>query len=253
MIIIHGLYGSSDNWLSAAKKFESHFELFILDLRNHGNSPHSPMHSYEAMALDVKEFIDDHKISKPIVMGHSMGGKVAMHLGLMYPEIASKMIVVDISPLGGDKGNHRQHRLDHTNIISALRGLPIHLTSSRKEIDALLSERVPSERVRSFLLKNLGRHGDEFYWKLNLDVLAQQVDSIMDGFDLNDPKTVGQKAFPILFVKGGMSDYILEEDCAAIEQFYHEATLVTIPGAGHWVHAEKLDELAEEVLRFTES
>lgn len=250
LVIVHGLYGSSDNWLSVAKKLENHFSLYLVDLRNHGNSPHSEEHSYQAMSQDLKDFILENNIKSPILMGHSMGGKVVMHLGLSNPELIQRMIVVDISPLGNINAPHKQHMLDHKNIISSLRNLPIKIIESRKEADTILSERVPSERVRSFLLKNLTRVGHQFQWKLNLDILATQIEHVMDGFDLSNPDHLSQKDFPILFIKGNKSDYIGKEDESAIKLFYPESKIENIPEAGHWVHAEQLDLFIETVMNF---
>lgn len=250
LVIVHGLYGSSDNWLSVAKKLEKHFSLYLVDLRNHGNSPQSSEHSYKAMAQDMREFLTDHGIKSPIILGHSMGGKVVMQLGLESPELLHKMVVVDISPLSNSSAHHKQHLVDHQNIISALRALPVKILESRKEADVLLSERVPSERVRNFLLKNLGRSAHEFRWRLNLDVLATQIDHIMDGFDLENSSHLNQKQYPVLFIKGEKSDYIDVEDEKAIKLFYPESRLVTIPNAGHWVHAEQQELLVNAIEEF---
>ncbi len=253
LIIVHGLYGSSDNWLSVAKRLEKHFSIHLIDLRNHGNSPHSSDHSYEAMALDLDEFIEDKGLKMPILVGHSMGGKVVMQYGLMFPEKVQRMLVVDISPLANSEVHHKQHIFEHKNIISALRNLPLGEIESRKEADNTLSERIPSERIRSFLLKNLTRIDHKLTWKLNLDVLATQVEGIMNGFDIKNPAHTNQRNFPVLFIKGNKSDYIDKDDEKAILQFYPESKLTGIDNAGHWVHAEQQDEFIKVLMEFCRS
>ena len=249
MIIVHGLYGSSDNWLSVAKRLEKHFSIYLIDLRNHGNSPHSPDHSYEAMALDLNEFIADNHIRKPILIGHSMGGKVVMQFGMMFPDKIQRMVVVDISPMGNS--NTKTHIVEeHKQIISMLCRLPLESIKNYKEADILLGKHISSERLRSFLLKNLSRQENGFRWKFNLDVLAEQIESIMNGFDISNPAHLNQKSFPILFIKGNESDYINDNDLNAIHQFYPESTLVGIDNAGHWVHAEQQEQFVSVLMEF---
>ncbi|WP_320053901.1 alpha/beta fold hydrolase [uncultured Acetobacteroides sp.] len=251
LIIVHGLYGSSDNWLSVAKMLEKHFSIYLVDLRNHGSSPHSPLHSYEAMALDLNEFIEDNCIEKPILVGHSMGGKVVMQLGLMYPSKVRRMVVVDISPLGSTNARHKRHIFEeHRSIISILQHLPLESISSYKEADTLLGEHIASERLRGFLLKSLSRRQAGFRWKFNLDVLAEQLESIMSGFDLSNPAHVNQSSFPMLFIKGAESDYIDDGDRDAIRRFYPESEVVVIGNAGHWVHAEQQEQFVAVLMAF---
>ncbi|TCN72948.1 alpha/beta fold hydrolase [Acetobacteroides hydrogenigenes] len=251
LIIVHGLYGSSDNWLSVAKRLETHFSIYLIDLRNHGHSPHSSIHSYEAMALDLSEFIEDKHIEKPILIGHSMGGKVVMQYGLMFPNRVQRVVVVDISPLSNSHNQHKQHIIEeHKSIISTLKGLPIESVNSYVEADIMLKKHIDSERLRGFLLKNLGRQGKGFRWKFNLTVIAEQLESIMQGFEINNPKHVNQNSFPILFIKGKESDYIDDDDIKAIHQFYPEFKMVGIDNAGHWVHAEQQDRFINELIQF---
>lgn len=250
LIIVHGLYGSSDNWLTVAKKLEKHFSIYLIDLRNHGQSPHSEVHSYKALADDIQEFINDNKIKSPILIGHSMGGKAVMQFGLQAPDFVHKMVVVDIAPARNDIRHHKKHILEHQNIIAALRSLPLDKIERRSEAETYLAERIPDERVRSFLLKNLTRHDNMFAWRLNLKVLAKEIESIMDGFSMENPVQIGQKSFPILFIKGEKSDYIEEEDINAIKIFYPNAQITTIANAGHWVHAEQTDDFIAAVTNF---
>lgn len=251
LIIVHGLYGSSDNWLSVAKRLEKHFSIYLIDLRNHGNSPHSPNHSYEAMALDLNEFIEDNHIEKPILVGHSMGGKVVMQYGLMYPNKVQRMVAVDISPLSSINSHHKRHIFEeHQSIISILQHLPLETINNYKEADTLLSEHITSERLRGFLLKSLSRKQHGFKWKFNLEVLAEQIGSIMNGFDINNPTHINQKSFPILFIKGNESDYIDDDDLDAIRLFYPESEVTRIDNAGHWVHAEQQEQFVAVLMEF---
>lgn len=250
MIIVHGLYGSSDNWLSVAKRLEKHFSIYLIDLRNHGRSPHSSDHSYQAMALDLNEFITDNHISKPILVGHSMGGKVVMQLGLMFPEKVQRMVVVDISPLRTDAKHKSSIIKEHQSVIATLRGLPVESIKNYKEADALLGKHISSERLRSFLLKNLSRQENGFRWKFNLDVLAEQLENVMSGFDINNPAHRDQKSFPVLFIKGNESEYINDSDRNAIQLIYPDSRLVGIDNAGHWVHAEQQEQFVNVLMEF---
>ena len=251
LIIVHGLYGSSDNWLSVAKRLEKHFSIYLIDLRNHGSSPHSPDHNYQAMALDLNEFIEDNCIEKPILVGHSMGGKVVMQYGLMYPNKVQRMVVVDISPLSSINAHHKHHIIEeHKSIISILQHLPLETINSYKEADTLLSEHITSERLRGFLLKSLSRKQHGFKWKFNLEVLAKQIGSIMNGFDINNPAHINQKSFPMLFIKGNESDYIDDDDLDAIRLFYPESEVTRIDNAGHWVHAEQQEQFVAVLMEF---
>lgn len=231
-----------------------HFSIYLVDLRNHGSSPHSPDHSYEAMALDLSEFIEDNNIEKPILVGHSMGGKVVMHYGLMFPDKIQRMVVVDISPLSNINAHSKRHIIEeHKHIISILQDLPLEAINSYKEADSLLSERITSERLRGFLLKNLSRKQEGFRWKFNLVVLAEQLGNIMNGFDINTPAHINQKSFPILFIKGNESDYIDEDDLNAIRLFYPESKVARIDNAGHWVHAEQQEQFMNVLLEFCQN
>lgn len=249
MIIIHGLYGSSDNWISIAKMLEKHFSIFLIDLRNHGSSFHSNEHTYDKMALDVYEFIESKKIYHPIIVGHSMGGRVAMKFGLLFPQKVQKMVIIDISPLH-NSNNSKKHLIEHKNILSALQKLPLDRLQTRKEASLYLSESILSEPVRNFLLKNLAREGKQFRWKLNLDIIATSINHIMEGFSLENPEHLNQTQYPILFIKGNNSDYIEKEDVIAIERFYPQAEIVAIENAGHWVHAEQPSMLIQAIKKF---
>jgi esterase len=237
IIILHGLFGSSDNWLTQAKLISAHFKVYSVDLRNHGQSPHSDDFDYKSMVADLEEFIDDHQIQNPIVIGHSMGGKAAMNFALARPDKLSGLIVVDIAP--------RPYDLEHYTIVIGLNAIPIETLSSRNEADEILSQHVPEPDVRQFLLKNLQRKSTGgFAWKINLPVISQKLSNI--GLDL---QFSGQFQKPTLFIRGGKSKYVLDSDLKHINEIFPTATVETMD-TGHWVQAEKPQEFSAKVMQW---
>lgn len=237
MIILHGIFGSSDNWLTQAKLFSPHYRVFTVDQRNHGQSPHDDGFSYPLMVEDLREFIDTHRLENPIVIGHSMGGKVAMNFALAHPEKLEKLIVVDIAP--------KPYNLEHYVIINGLRSVPIQSITSRNEADAALTEYVPEADVRQFLLKNLQRKAEGgFTWKINLPVIDKNLSNI--GLDLQFD---GKFEKPTLFIKGGKSKYVKDEDITRIKEVFPRAEL-KILDTGHWVQAEKPQEFVDMVMEW---
>ena len=237
LIILHGLLGSSDNWRTLSRTvFGAHFEVFTVDQRNHGRSPHSDTFDYRAMVEDLTVFMDANGLAAARLLGHSMGGKTAMHFALTYPERVEALVVVDIAP--------KAYAPRHTALLEALRALD--LAGSRAEIDAALRPQIPSDGIRNFLLKNLQRDGQGGYgWKMNLDTIYRHYDGLNGVMEAD-----GTFQGPTLFVRGSASDYVADEDTEVIVSFFPEAEIVTIDGAGHWVHAEKPQEFAEVVLGF---
>jgi esterase len=239
IIILHGIFGSSDNWLTQARILSANYRVFTIDQRNHGQSPHSDVFDYPSMVEDLKEFILQHDLKNPIVIGHSMGGKVVMNFALAHGDMIDKMIVVDISP--------RPYNLEHYVIINGLKAIPIDSVQSRNEADAALSEYVPEADVRQFLLKNLSRKPEGgFSWKINLPVIDKNLIKI--GFDLQYAGTFEKDT---LFIRGGKSKYVRDEDWEHITEVFPAAQLVTLD-TGHWVQAEKPMEFVEEVKRWLE-
>lgn len=232
LIILHGLFGSSDNWLTQAKLYADSFNVYTVDQRNHGLSPHSEEFDYPSMVTDLAEFIDDHNIINPAIIGHSMGGKTAMNFALTHPDKIEKLIVVDISP--------RPYDLEHYTILEGLNAIPIGTLSSRNEADEILARYVVDSDVRQFLLKNLQRKpSGGFSWKINLPVLTQKLSNI--GLDL---QVKGTFTKPTLFVRGARSNYVQDADWNRITTIFPEATLETMD-TGHWVQAEKPIEFVE--------
>lgn len=234
MIILHGIFGSSDNWLTQAKLFSAHYRVFLVDQRNHGQSPHDDAFDYPVMVADLLEFIDEHRLENPIVIGHSMGGKVAMNFAVAYPDKLEKLIVVDIAP--------RPYNLEHYVIIDGLKAVPIQQLASRNDADAALVPYVPEPDVRQFLLKNLQRKAEGgFSWKINLPVIDKNLSNI--GLDLQFEGTFEK---PTLFIRGGKSKYVRDKDMARILEVFPMAIMETLD-TGHWVQAEKPKEFVEIV------
>jgi len=241
IVIAHGLYGSSDNWMSVAKELSENYEVILVDLRNHGQSPHSPSHSYSDLADDLFELFNKLGLSQASLIGHSMGGKAAMQFALNHPDKLKSLIVVDISPKSyADANGYAPQAKEHFGILSALRELPLSELTSRAEAEALLANKIPSIQIRQFLLKNLDRdENNKFSWKLNLNALWQKLPALMGG--IKTPENyIPIQGFPVLFIKGELSPYIdLETDKPTINELFPAAQIISIPEAGHWVHAEQ--------------
>ncbi|MBN2273858.1 MAG: alpha/beta fold hydrolase [Bacteroidales bacterium] len=251
LILLHGLYGSSDNWYTAGKQLSTYREVYLVDLRNHGRSPHHPVHTYPALRDDLHEFIIQHNLFRPTLIGHSMGGRVAVFFAALHPKLIEKLIVVDISPCSYEAENHPEETLQHKEIIRALQSIDIAEISSRKAADIHLSKSIPSFAVRQFLLKNLkaGKH-KRFHWSLNLPALEKNLPEIFLGINTLHTSSDTQLDFPSLFIRGELSGYIREKDVACIKQYFKNSAVVTIPGATHWLPAEKPELFLKTVMDF---
>ncbi|NRA47716.1 MAG: alpha/beta fold hydrolase [Phaeodactylibacter sp.] len=232
LIILHGLFGTLDNWQTLGKKLAEQYTVYLIDQRNHGRSPHDDEHTYAAMAEDLHYFMESHWMFKAHIIGHSMGGKTAMAFAHAYPDMVDKLVVVDIAPKAYQGG--------HELIFKALQSLDLDTIGSRSEAEAVLKAQIHNLGIRQFLLKNLSRDKSGGYrWKMNLSALwAHYADilAVHEGVQLPYESEV-------LFVRGGKSDYIQDEDTAALELFFPHYKLQTIENAGHWVHAEAPAEL----------
>lgn len=243
IIILHGLFGSSDNWLTLGKILAETHRVYMLDARNHGQSPRSEIFDYNSMAADLKEFMDDYSIINPILIGHSMGGKTVMQFAMNYPDSFSKMIIVDIAP--------KFYPVHHTMILQGLASIDLKTLRSRTEANDLLKRFEENEGVRQFLLKNLWKNSEknnEFDWRLNVAVIAKNIDVI--GFELSNEKSVEK---PVLFIRGSQSHYIQPEDERKIWELFPDYELITIEEAGHWVQADQPKEFIEIVQRFSKT
>ena len=237
LIILHGLFGSSDNWYTLAKVFAERFTVYLVDQRNHGQSPQSVEFDYKLLTEDLEEFIQEHAIQKPFIMGHSMGGKAAMNFAIKYPGQLSKLIVVDIVP--------KAYPVHHDAILDGLKAIPLTGLGSRNEADKILSDYVPEPAVRQFLLKNLSRKNEGgFEWKINLEAIDRNIEQM--GVDLIFS---GKYDGPSLFVKGKKSNYYGDDDEALIKTIFPKAEFAALD-TGHWVQAEKPDEFSKLVLNY---
>ncbi|MDA3892881.1 MAG: alpha/beta fold hydrolase [Salinivirgaceae bacterium] len=251
IIIMHGLYGSSDNWVTIARFLMQQFSVYVLDMRNHGASPHLPDHNYDVMVDDLVEFMNDESIYSAVLLGHSMGGKVAMFFAAIYPERVKKLIIVDISPRSyeGGLGDHQEG--EHKRILKALSDLNLEKLVSRQDAEKELLESIKSERIVQFLMKSLRRERDKtFYWKINIDVLFKNLPNILVGLE-NNKNEIKHFSNPVLFIKGGNSSYIKENDEIIIFELFKNVRIETIAGASHWLHAEKPLELLNLINEFT--
>lgn len=240
MIILHGLMGSADNWLTQAKILSNTYKVYTVDQRNHGLSPHSDEFDYKVLANDIRDFITEHDIKNPIVLGHSMGGKAAMNFAIANPTLLDKLIVVDIAP--------KAYPIHHDSIVEGLKAIPINTLQTRNEADTILSEFVPEADVRQFLLKNLSRKPEGgFAWKINLPIIDKNLESI--SADIQFP---GTYTGPSLFVRGAKSRYVKDEDRQRIKDLFPNSTLVTMD-TGHWVQAEKPQEFVDIVMNYLSS
>lgn len=242
VIILHGLLGASDNWLSIGRQLAERHTVYLLDMRNHGHSPHSKEFHYVIMASDVNEFMLDHEIRSAILIGHSMGGKVAMHLALDHPHKISRLVVVDIASKAYPPSYFK-------NIIETLTNVDLSGIKRRKEVDEQMAPNIPDSGVRNFLLKNLVRsRGNTFSWKVNLAAL-------LDNVDMLSGEIYREEVFsnPALFIRGSNSNYVLDEDILLIKSRFPRAEIVTIPGAGHWLHVDAPEKFLETLTAFMET
>lgn len=249
-VLLHGLFGSSDNWMGVAPKFAQHFRVFLVDLRNHGLSPHSDEMTWAAMAGDLAEFFDAHGIERANLLGHSLGGKVAMQFALSFPVRVGKLVVVDMAP--------RANPPEHDRIFEALLALDLQRYHSRREMEEVLAPSIPDLTLRRFLLKNLksfappthGKGGNDggsrsFDWKINLRGLFHNYPRLLEAVRIEEPYPK-----PVLFLRGGKSHYVLDSDAPLIHRFFPQAKIETIARANHWVHADAPEEFVARVLEF---
>jgi len=240
-VILHGLFGSSDNWVSIARKFASKYRVILVDLRNHGRSPHHQDWNYMLMANDVDMMLQTLGLTEVYLMGHSMGGKTAMTFAAANPETVMKLIVVDIAP--------RYYPVHHRTILDALTAIPLDKLKSRDEAEEMLARHISDEGIKQFLLKNLYRnHRHTFSWRFNLPVINQQIEVVSQATYPEE-----QVEIPTLFIRGVNSDYITDDDIMDIRQYYSDVRVETIGNAGHWLHAEQPEAFVSTVISFLEN
>ena len=237
LIVIHGLFGMSDNWNSLGRKFSEYFRVHLIDLRNHGRSPHSVNFNYDVMCEDLIEYMLIHNIQKPIILGHSLGGKVAMKFAFTFPKKIEKLLVADISP--------REYNSDfYKSILAVLYKIPLEEFDKREEIDSLLSSLYEDKGMRLFLMKNLYRdENKKFAWRFNIEILLDKIENIQEANFIKGICNVSTH-----FIKGGNSNYITNEDRLIIDKHFSDFGITNIDGAGHWLHAEEPQKFYNEVI-----
>lgn len=237
LVILHGLFGSSDNWQSLALRFSSFFQVHLIDLRNHGRSPWSDVHTYEAMVFDLKDYFEKHRLAEAFLLGHSMGGKVAMFFSQQHPRFISKLVVADMGI--------KEYPMHHQHVLSAIHALDLTQLKTRVEGEHILERHLENAGVRQFLLKNLYRETkDSFAWRMNVVALERSMPEILCAL----PSI--ESWIPTLFLRGSLSNYILDQDIPSIESVFPDSQTKTLEGAGHWLHAEQPEMFFDEVMGF---
>lgn len=238
-LFLHGFLGMGDNWKTLGGQFaEAGYQVHLIDQRNHGKSPHSDDFDYQIMADDIVEYCKEHNLEDIILLGHSMGGKAAMLMAAQNSGLVQKLIIVDIAP--------KYYAPHHQQILDGLTALEEANLSSRKEAENLLKEFISNKGIRLFLLKNLERESqDKLCLKLNLSALKANIEKVGEALP-EDQKYLGET----LFIRGENSDYITSEDETSIKNQFPKAEIISIPDAGHWVHAENSEAFYEAVLKF---
>ncbi len=237
LVILHGLFGSSDNWQSLALRFAAFYHVYCLDLRNHGRSPWGESQSYDDMTDDVYAFIEENQLKDILLIGHSMGGKVAMHFAQNYPHLVQKLVVVDMGI--------KSYPMHHQHILAGIHALHLGSINTRKQAEDILKIYVENDGIRQFLLKNLyWKEKGRLAWRMNVPVLEHEMPKILAAL----PKKVSW--IPTLFLSGELSNYILSDDIQEIEEIFPDATFEILPNAGHWLHSEQPDLFFDAVMSF---
>ena len=223
LVLLHGLFGSADNWGSIAKHFSQHYQVISVDLRNHGRSPHSDTQTYPDMADDLLAVLDTLGLSQVHLLGHSLGGKVAMQFATQYPDRVNKLIVVDMAM--------RAYPDRYTQLMDHMLAVDLSQMASRNEVDNALKDAIPNLRVRQFLLTNLVKNEAQLQWRINLPALKANYATLIAAIAVHFEQ-------PSLFIRGERSDYVQASDIAELQQHFTQAEFVSLP-TDHWVHAEQ--------------
>ena len=242
MVILHGLFGISDNWASIARALGEKYTVYVPDLRNHGQSPHSQVFDFNVMENDLLELTEESGLDRLVLMGHSLGGKIAMYFALHHPQKIKRLIIVDISLRRTGVNNEQQALLD------AMQKVDFSMVHSRSDVERQLEVYVQSRRLRQFLLKNVyWRNNKTLDWRLNLPAINENLLNIFEGVQVS-----GKYTGPVLFIRGGNSGYITDEDLEELKNKFPGAVVKTIPKAGHWVHADSPGEFLKAVRAFSD-
>lgn len=250
LIILHGLYGSGDNWFNIGKELSNYFTVYLVDQRNHGRSPHYASLTYQEMADDLDQLINTLQLNSFSLIGHSMGGKTAMTYTLQHGSKVDKLINVDISPFSyDDVESFSQQKSFHQNIIERFTSAPITKAQSRTEIENHFSEKIKSTQILRFLLKNLTRNNNgEFIWRLNVNAISNNLNNVIDAAP---PVKMGAQSYAnTLFIYGGKSPYINNDDMEAIKDIFPNSKFIQYKDSGHWLHSEETDRFISDTKAF---
>jgi len=240
VVILHGLLGLSDNWVTFGRQLASDFEVFIPDLRNHGQSPYDPVFNFHVLVEDLHELIEDQGLKKVNLIGHSLGGKTAMFFALEYPDLLDKLVVVDIGL------RKYSPNLEHQMLIDAMMEVDFSFARSRSDVDRQLEQNVHGLKLRQFLLKNIyWKDKETLGWRVNLPVLKESLPLMLEGIT-TDKKFLN----PVLLVRGGLSEYVTDADLPAMVKQFPHTSVKTIANASHWVHADAPGEFYSLVHEF---
>lgn len=234
VVILHGFLGTLDNWITVGRALSEDYTVYLVDQRNHGRSPHSDEFSYDILSQDLHIFLHEHNIAFPSIIGHSMGGKVAMNYTMKHSSSFRHLIIVDIAP--------RYYPVHHQKILEGLISMPFDQIQSRNDAELHLSKFIDSPGVRQFLMKNLERNKNGYSWKPNVKVLNRDIEKVGQEI-FNDHVSTGS----VYFIRGDKSDYIGKEDREMIKKMYPSSRILTIKDTGHWVHAEQQESFLKTV------
>jgi len=238
LVILHGLFGTLDNWMTAGKYLATQgYQVYLVDQRNHGKSPHDDAFDYEVMSADLNNFLKEHNLQNATIIGHSMGGKCIMNFLLTHDYQPEKVVIVDIGP--------KPYPPHHQQILEGFDSIPLEQISKRSEADTFLAKTIDNFGVRQFLLKNLDRVEGGYQWKMNYPVIKSKIDNV--GASLENLGTYNDS---ILFIKGELSNYISEEDKDSILKIFPNAQFETVSKSGHWVHAENAIEFGQKLMKY---
>ena len=251
LVIVHGLYGSSDNWINIGKRLAEKHTVYMVDQRNHGRSPFAETHSFNDLRNDLHEFFEKHKIEKATLLGHSMGGKVAMWFAADFPEKVEKLVIADIAPKNYMLIKDESQFYLHQNILLAMQEIDFSQIKSRNDVNDFMAEKLDNKQIRQFLLKNvvLDKPTKQYKWRVNAEVLYDYLEEIVSGVNKNwlDDR-IPITSYPVIFIRGMKSKYILSEDENLINEIYPDSRIIDIHDAGHWLHAEQPEKFMQAVM-----